>query len=100
MMPWLPMILGGVWGLALGLAFFLGLRVNTRLYLENGPLWQPLALMLGRIALAVGGLAVLLGWGWPVVLAGLAGFTLARPLVRPQPVMAQPVAPQARTEGA
>lgn len=80
-LPWGAMALAVLYGLAVGLGYFLALRLNARLYLESGPVWRPIVLMLGRLLGAVGLLGLLVLWGWPVTLAGLAGFTAARPLV-------------------
>ncbi|MEI6557244.1 MAG: ATP synthase subunit I [Rhodospirillaceae bacterium] len=80
-LPWGPMALALPYGLAVGTLYFLALRLNARLYLESGPVWRPIALMLGRLFGAVAMLGVLVLWGWPVTLAGLGGFTVARPLV-------------------
>ena len=80
-LPWGAMALALPYGLAVGAAYFLALRLNARLYLETGPVWRPIALMLGRLLGAVALLGALVPWGWPVTLAGLAGFTVARPLV-------------------
>ena len=80
-LPWGPMALALPYGVAVGVGYFLALRLNARLYLETGPVWRPIALMLGRLLGAVALLGALVPWGWPVTLAGLAGFTVARPLV-------------------
>ena len=42
-LPWLPMALALPYGLAVGVAYFLALRLNSRLYLDKGPVWQPIA---------------------------------------------------------
>ena len=65
-------------GAAIGVAFFQALRLNVRLYLGTGPWWQPVVLLVVRIALAVAGLGSLVLAGFLPALAGLAGFTLAR----------------------
>ena len=80
-LPWGPMALALPYGVAVGVGYFLALRLNARLYLETGPVWRPILLMLGRLLGAVALLGLLVPWGWPVTLAGLAGFTVARPLV-------------------
>ena len=80
-LPWGAMALALPYGLAVGIGYFLALRLNARLYLETGPVWWPIALMLGRLLGALALLGLLVPWGWPVTLAGLAGFTVARPLV-------------------
>jgi len=80
-LPWLGVALALPYGLAVGIAYFLALRANARLYLDAGPVWKPIALMLGRLLGAVGLLGALVPFGWAPTLAGLAGFTAARPLV-------------------
>ena len=80
-LPLGAMALALLYGLAVGTAYFLALRLNARLYLESGPVWRPILLMLGRLFGAVALLGLLVPWGWPPTLAGLAGFTVARPLV-------------------
>ena len=80
-LPWGAIAAALVYGLGVGAGYFLILRRGARLYLEPGPIWRPLALMLGRLIGAVALLGALVPWGWPVTLAGLAGFTLARPLM-------------------
>jgi hypothetical protein len=68
------------YGLAVGVAYLLALRVNTRLYLADGPLWQPIGLMLVRLLGSVALLGAAVPWGWAPTLVALAGFGLARPL--------------------
>lgn len=79
--PWLATLLALPWGLAVGVAYFLALRVNAALYVGGGPVWQPILLMFARMAGAVALLGALVPFGWAPVLAGLAGFGVARPLV-------------------
>lgn len=78
--PWIATLLALPWGLGVGMAFFVALRANTRLYLEPGPVWRPVALMLARLVGATAALGGLVWFGWAPALAGLAGFTVARPL--------------------
>lgn len=79
--PWPATLLSVPWGLAVGVAYFLALRHNARLYLAPGPIWRPLALLLARMFGAAAALGGLVWVGWAPALAGLAGFSLARPLV-------------------
>lgn len=66
-------------GLHLGL-----LRLNTRLYLDGGPWWQPAALHLGRMAVTIAGFALVATAGAGAVLAAFGGFLVARAtLIRP-----------------
>ncbi len=81
MLPWPAMGLAVPYGLVVGILYFLTLRYNTRLYLGQGPVWRPIALMFCRMMVTLGLLWVMLPWGWPVMLAGLVGFTVARRLV-------------------
>lgn len=80
-LPWLWIAAALPYGFAVGVGYFLALRLNSRLYLEAGPVWKPILLMLARLLGAVGLLGALVPWGWAPTLAALAGFTLARPLV-------------------
>ena len=66
-----------------GLHFYL-LRVNSRLYLDGGPWWKPVALHIARMAATVAGFAALAAAGAGAVLAAFGGFLLARAaLIRP-----------------
>ena len=80
-LPWIEMALALPYGLSVGVGYFLALRLNARLYLESGSVWRPIVLMFARLIGAAILLGVLVAWGWAATLAGLAGFTLARPLV-------------------
>jgi len=79
--PWLATLLALPWGLGVGVAYFLALRTNARLYLENGPVWRPVGLLLARILGATAALGGLVWLGWAPALSGLLGFSIARPLV-------------------
>ena len=79
-LPLAAMALALPYGLAVGVAYLLALRVNARLYLESGPLWRPIGLMVARLAGSVALLGAVVPWGWAPTLVALAGFTLARPL--------------------
>jgi hypothetical protein len=68
------------YGFAVGVAYLLALRLNARLYLESGPIWRPIGLMLARLLGSVALLGALVPWGWAPTLVALAGFALARPL--------------------
>ena len=80
-LPWLHIALALPYGLVVGAGYFLALRANSRLYLADGPVWKPVVLLVGRLLGAVALLGVLVLWGWAPTLAGLGGFSLARPLV-------------------
>ncbi len=80
-LPVAAMTLALPYGLVVGAAYLLALRLNARLYLENGPLWRPIGLMLVRLFGSVALLGAAVPWGWAPTLMALAGFGLARPLV-------------------
>ena len=79
--PVVMMAVALLYGLVVGGAYLLALRVNTRLYLGDGPLWQPIGLMLVRLLGSVALLGAAVPWGWAPTLAALVGFGLARPWV-------------------
>jgi len=73
------LVLFGSAGFALGIAHFVTLRANVRLYVAPGPVWQAIALNLLRIGMTVAAFATAAVFGGAIaVLAGLAGFLLAR----------------------
>ncbi|MEI8393783.1 MAG: ATP synthase subunit I [Rhodospirillaceae bacterium] len=80
-LPWLAIALALPYGLVVGIGYFLLLRRNTRLLIGSGPVFVPILMMFGRLAGAVVLLGLLVPAGWAPTLAGLAGFTVARPLV-------------------
>jgi N-ATPase, AtpR subunit len=71
-------LFGGA-GFALGIAHFVTLRANVRLYVAPGPVWRPIALNLLRLGMTVAAFAAAVVCGGAIaVLAGLVGFLLAR----------------------
>jgi hypothetical protein len=76
----LPLAAALPYGFAVGVAYLLALRLNTRLYLANGPLWRPIVLMPVRLLGSVALLGAVVPWGWGPTLVALGGFALARPV--------------------
>jgi len=75
------MLFGGA-GFALGIAHFVTLRANVRLYVTPGPVWRPIALNLLRLGMTGAAFAAAVVFGGAIaVLAGLTGFLLARAML-------------------
>jgi F1F0 ATPase subunit 2 len=79
--PLLYGLLGLAAGLALGLAQFLSLAWNTRLYTERGGAGRAVAAQVLRLAILAAGFAALAQAGAEALLFGLLGLLLARRLV-------------------
>lgn len=71
----------GVIGIGLGCAHFTALRVNTRLYFEDGARKRAAALHLARMLLVALALVLIARFGAIALLAAFSGFVIARPLV-------------------
>jgi F1F0 ATPase subunit 2 len=69
-------------GLVLGVAHFLGLYANSRLYVQRGATGKAIALHALRIALTSVGLVAIAQFGAAPLLAAFVGFLIARPAVR------------------
>ena len=65
-------------GLMLGLVHFLGLRVNTRLFLEDGANLRAIGLHLMRVVATVVAFSLIAQAGALPVLAAFVGFLFAR----------------------
>lgn len=65
-------------GLVLGLAFFLSLRSNTRLYIEGGRIGTAIAIHLARIIGAGIAFFLISTQGAGALIGAFAGFLLAR----------------------
>jgi F1F0 ATPase subunit 2 len=78
-------VMAALLGAALGFAYFNALRLNARLYLAEGPLWQPVVLHLLRIVGVVSAFVLIAPYGAGALLGALAGFVAMRfVLVRPE----------------
>jgi N-ATPase, AtpR subunit len=69
---------GAVAGLLLGLAYFAHMKRTCGLMLNGASPLMPVAETIVRFAGAIAAFALLMGWGAPAAIGGLAGFTVAR----------------------
>lgn len=76
---WIVIMAGGaVAGLLLGLAYFAHMKRTCGGLLNGASLLLPVAETIVRFAAAIAAFALLMRWGAPAAIGGLAGFTVAR----------------------
>lgn len=73
--------LGALCGAGLAIVYFRALALNTRLWLGDGGIARPLALHMGRTAVAIAAFVLAAHFGAGVLLASFAGFIVTRTVI-------------------